>query len=97
MVIIKLAIVLFVIVVGRVLRRSRPTGTPSRPYGYTGLSFFGKTLLGQTGAGGEPLGMLAGAAMIFFAYIGFDSVSTHAEEATQPAARRARSASSPRC
>jgi APA family basic amino acid/polyamine antiporter len=28
--------------------------------------------------------MLAGAAMIFYAYIGFDSVSTHAEEARNP-------------
>src|ERR1700686_3978494 len=28
--------------------------------------------------------MLAGAAIIFFAYIGFDSVSTHAEEARNP-------------
>jgi APA family basic amino acid/polyamine antiporter len=28
--------------------------------------------------------MLAGAAIIFFAYIGFDSVSTHAEEARKP-------------
>ena len=28
--------------------------------------------------------MMAGAAMIFFAYIGFDSVSTHAEEARNP-------------
>jgi APA family basic amino acid/polyamine antiporter len=28
--------------------------------------------------------MLAGAAIIFFAYIGFDSVSTHAEEARRP-------------
>src|SRR5207247_9765992 len=28
--------------------------------------------------------MLAGAATIFFAYIGFDSVSTHAEEARNP-------------
>ena len=46
--------------------------------------FFGHTLFGQTGEGGEPLGMLAGAAMIFFAYIGFDSVSTHAEEAKRP-------------
>jgi APA family basic amino acid/polyamine antiporter len=40
--------------------------------------------LGQTGKGGEPLGMLAGAAYVFFAYIGFDSVSTHAEEARNP-------------
>ncbi len=50
----------------------------------TGISFFGHTLFGQTGAGGEPLGMLAGAGIIFFAYIGFDSISTHAEEAKNP-------------
>ena len=30
------------------------------------------------------MGVLAGAAIIFFAYIGFDSVSTHAEEARNP-------------
>ena len=40
--------------------------------------------------------MLAGAAMIFFAYIGFDSVSTHAEEAATRSAT-CPSASSPRC
>ncbi len=57
---------------------------PFAPYGYTGLSFFGHTLFGQTGQGGAPLGALAGAAIIFFAYIGFDSVSTHAEEAKNP-------------
>jgi basic amino acid/polyamine antiporter, APA family len=57
---------------------------PFAPYGLTGLSFFGHTLWGQTGKGGEPLGMLSGAAVIFFAYIGFDSVSTHAEEAKNP-------------
>ena len=39
---------------------------------------------GQTTPKGEPVGMLAGAAIIFFAYIGFDSVSTHAEEAKNP-------------
>src|SRR4029077_15782248 len=62
------------------------TGTTNfAPSGYTGVSCFGKTLWGQTGAGGEPLGMFAGAAIIFFAYIGFDSVSTHAEEAKRPA------------
>jgi APA family basic amino acid/polyamine antiporter len=48
------------------------------------VSFFGHTVFGQTGRGGAPLGALAGAAIIFFAYIGFDSVSTHAEEAKVP-------------
>jgi APA family basic amino acid/polyamine antiporter len=32
----------------------------------------------------QPLGMIAGAALIFFAYIGFDAVSTQAEEAKNP-------------
>jgi APA family basic amino acid/polyamine antiporter len=82
-VMIKVAIVLFVIVVGA--RYVNPANWhPFAPFGYTGFSFFGKTLLGQTGQGGEPLGMLAGAAIVFFAYIGFDSVSTHAEEARNP-------------
>src|SRR5262249_48543799 len=53
-------------------------------YGYAGINFFGKTVLGQADKGGQPLGMLAGAAIIFFAYIGFDSVSTHAEESRNP-------------
>jgi APA family basic amino acid/polyamine antiporter len=47
------------------------------------LSFFGKTIWGDVVAG-KPVGMLAGAAVIFFAYIGFDSVSTHSEEARNP-------------
>jgi APA family basic amino acid/polyamine antiporter len=34
--------------------------------------------------GEQPLGMIAGAAIIFFAYIGFDAVSTQAEEAKNP-------------
>ncbi len=83
MVMIKLAIVVFVIVVGAMYVKPE-NWTPFAPYGLTGISFFGKTLYGQTGAGGEPLGMLAGAAVIFFAYIGFDSVSTQAEEAKNP-------------
>ncbi len=83
MVIAKLAIVLFVIVVGAFYIDTN-NWVPFAPYGYTGLSFFGHTLFGQTGQGGAPLGVLAGAAIIFFAYIGFDSVSTHAEEARRP-------------
>src|SRR5262249_9909159 len=83
MVMVKLVIVLFVIAVGSFYVDPK-NWIPFAPYGMTGISFFGHTLFGQTGAGGEPLGMLAGAAVIFFAYIGFDSVSTHAEEAKNP-------------
>jgi APA family basic amino acid/polyamine antiporter len=83
MVVVKLAIVLFVIGVG-IFYVNSANWTPFAPYGYTGFSFFGKTLWGQTDAGGQPLGALAGAAVIFFAYIGFDAVSTHAEEAKHP-------------
>jgi APA family basic amino acid/polyamine antiporter len=83
MVVIKLVIVAFVIIVGAFYVHPA-NWHPFAPYGYFGISFFGKTLLGQTGKGGEPLGMLAGAGIIFFAYIGFDSISTHAEEAKNP-------------
>src|SRR5260370_12426952 len=40
--------------------------------------------MGRTGPAGSAVGMLAGAAIVFFAYIGFDSTSTHAEEARNP-------------
>jgi APA family basic amino acid/polyamine antiporter len=83
MVFLKVTAVLFVILVGAFYIKPE-NWTPFTPYGMTGLSFFGRPLLGQVNAGGEPVGMLAGAAIIFFAYIGFDSVSTHAEEARQP-------------
>ncbi|MGH7963477.1 MAG: amino acid permease [Candidatus Binatia bacterium] len=83
MVIVKVAIVFFVIIVGAFYIDPN-NWRPFAPYGLTGISFFGYTLFGQTGPGGEPLGMMAGAAVIFFAYIGFDSVSTHAEEARNP-------------
>jgi APA family basic amino acid/polyamine antiporter len=80
---IKLAVVLFVIVAGAFFINP-DNWRPFAPFGWSGVSFFGHTVFGQAGAGGAPLGMLAGAAIIFFAYIGFDSVSTHSEEAKNP-------------
>ena len=83
MVFIKVAAVIFVILVGAYYVKPE-NWQPFAPFGWTGVSFFGIPVAGQTNAGGEPVGMLAGAAIIFFAYIGFDSVSTHAEEAVHP-------------
>ena len=83
MVMIKVAAVLFVIGVG-VFFIDTSNWHPFAPYGMTGVSFFGHHVAGQTDPAGSPIGMLAGAAIIFFAYIGFDSVSTHTEEARRP-------------
>ncbi|HKV08822.1 MAG TPA: amino acid permease [Thermoanaerobaculia bacterium] len=83
MVMIKVAAVLFVIGVGA-FYINPDNWHPFAPYGWTGLNFFGHHVAGQTDPGGTPVGMLAGAAIIFFAYIGFDSVSTHTEEAKNP-------------
>jgi basic amino acid/polyamine antiporter, APA family len=80
---VKLAVVLFVILVGA-FYVAPSNWTPFAPFGMSGVSFFGYTIAGQVDAGGQPVGMIAGAAIIFFAYIGFDSVSTHAEEAINP-------------
>ena len=83
MVFVKVGAVIFVILVGS-FHIHPENWTPFAPYGWTGISFFGHHVAGQVNAHGEPVGMLAGAAIIFFAYIGFDSVSTHAEEAKNP-------------
>jgi amino acid transporter len=84
MVFIKVAAVIFVILVGSFYINPDNWSNNFAPFGWTGVSFFGIPLMGQENATGEPIGMLAGSAIIFFAYIGFDSVSTHAEEAKQP-------------
>jgi APA family basic amino acid/polyamine antiporter len=82
MVLIKLAAVLFVIGVGSFY--INPENWKNfAPFGWGGLTLFGTPIWGES-VGGKPVGMLAGAAIIFFAYIGFDSVSTHAEEAKRP-------------
>jgi APA family basic amino acid/polyamine antiporter len=79
----KVVVVLFVILVGA-FYVDPARWRPFAPYGYGGLTLFGKTLGGRAGAAGNPVGVLAGAAIAFFSYIGFDSISTHAEEARRP-------------
>src|SRR5262249_27801044 len=80
---IKVAAVIFVILVG-MFYIDRNNYVPFAPFGWTGFSFFGTPIGGDPTPAGDPRGMIAGAAIIFFAYIGFDSVSTHAEEAKRP-------------
>ncbi len=82
MVIVKLAVVFFVIAVGA-FYVDPANWRPFAPYGYGGISFFGMPVWG-TVHNGQVAGMLAGSATIFFAYIGFDSVSAHSEEAKNP-------------
>lgn len=82
MVAIKLGAVLFVILAGA-FYVVPANWEPFAPYGWTGVSFFGHQVAGES-VGGKPVGMIAGAAIIFFAYIGFDAVSTQAEEARNP-------------
>ena len=83
MVMVKLAVVLLVIGVGAMYINPE-NWKPFAPYGYSGVSFFGHTVMGQAGPGGKPLGALAGAAIMFFAFVGFDAVSAHSAEAKNP-------------
>jgi len=84
MVTIKVSVVLFVIVLGAILV-DPANWTPFAPFGYAGLAIFGRSVVGQATPEGGAAGVIAGAALVYFSYIGFDSVSTLSEEARKPA------------
>jgi len=85
MVVIKLAVVLFVIFAGIPYIVTTNWTDDFAPWGYGGLSFFGTLVWGTVNPETKaPAGVLAGGALIFFAYLGFDAVSTNAEEAKNP-------------
>ena len=74
MVALKLAVIAFVICVGAA--HVHPANWhPFAPHGWGGLTVFG-----AKGAGG----MLAGAAVAFYAYLGFEAISVYPEEARHP-------------
>ncbi len=79
MVAIKVSVVLFVIVAGISYVNVENWTRDFAPYGYGGVTFFGSPIFG-----GTEKGMMAGAAGVIFAYLGFDAVSTQAEEAKNP-------------
>ena len=83
MVILKLGVILFVIVAGLFYVHTR-NWTPFAPFGWGGASWFGKPVLGRVGTGGEPVGVLAGAALVFYAFMGFDAITAYAPEARRP-------------
>ena len=85
MVAVKLGWVLFVIVAGLPYVKFSNWTDNFAPYGYGGVSFFGHLIWGDVNPVTKlPAGVMAGAALIFFAYLGFDAVSTNAEEAKNP-------------
>ncbi|MFM7111773.1 MAG: amino acid permease [Planctomycetota bacterium] len=85
MVAVKLGVVLFVIFAGLPYVKLSNWTDNFAPYGYGGVSFFGHLVWGEVNPVTKlPAGVMAGAALIFFAYLGFDAVSTNAEEAKNP-------------
>ncbi|MBX3411319.1 MAG: amino acid permease [Pirellulales bacterium] len=101
MVVVKLAVVLFVIALGVwYVQSSNWTGIPvtervvseqeGSKWGILGLVGVDRLLQPLDDSVRSPFapygfsGIMVGAAIVFFAFIGFDSVSTHAEEARNP-------------
>ena len=66
MVAVKVSVVLLVIVAGST-RMSAANFSPFMPFGFAGISLFGYTVFGSTNANGDAVGVMAGAAIVFFA------------------------------
>jgi len=89
---IKIAVVLLVLVVGiayvKVANYTPYIPPPGAASGGTGGSVLTQSVVSLIGGSSTSTfgvyGLLAAASLVFFAFIGFDSISTHAEEAKNP-------------
>ena len=84
---IKVAVVLVVIVVGAFYIKAAnftPYIPPAEPGGSAGEQSLFSLLTGAGGSNYGWYGLLAGASIVFFAFIGFDVVATTAEETKDP-------------
>jgi len=72
MVIVKVATI-FIFLAVAIFHVNPDNWHPFMPYGWLDMNAMGK-----------PVGVLAGASIVFFAYIGFDAVATAADEANRP-------------
>ena len=78
---VKLGVILFVCVVGA-FYVDPANWLPFAPHGWGGIDRSAGA--GGAGAGPPPMGMLAGAAMVFYAYLGFEAIAAQSEEARRP-------------
>ncbi len=87
---IKVLVVLFVIVVGATFIRAAnyspfiPAAQPPKASASGLESSLFALIVGNNGSNYGVFGLLAGASLVFFAFIGFDAVSTTAEETRNP-------------
>jgi APA family basic amino acid/polyamine antiporter len=79
---IKLVVIAFVVIAGAAYVHPA-NWAPFAPYGWGGLRIAGHTF-GSIGAHGDPVGVVAGAAMVFYAYMGFEAITNYTEEAKRP-------------
>jgi basic amino acid/polyamine antiporter, APA family len=80
---IKVFILVFVILAGLPFI-SATNYSPFAPFGFWSWSLFGFPVLGGTNDHGESVGILAGASLTFFSFLGFDAIAANSEECQSP-------------
>ena len=78
-VIIKISVVIFVVIAG--LQYINPSNyIPFMPYGFISFNSF----TNSSSVTGDTVGIVAGSAVVFYAFLGFDSIACQSEDAINP-------------